>query len=223
MIARKLLALALMAGGALAASPSWVGIDKSGSRFVLSASGERFTPWGFNYSRDEKFRLLEDCWDSDWAKVERNFREMKTLGANVVRIHLQFAKFMDAPGRSNQANLARLEKLIGLAEQLGLYLDVTGLGTYRVEDVPAWYRNASEKEHWAAQAEFWEAIARVCANRPGVFAYNVMNEPMATSARQPAGGWTHPAALQGLQYVEYIDLNPAGRKPSESPAHGCIK
>lgn len=174
---------------------------------------------GFNYSRDERFRLIEDYWDADgpegWAKVERDFREMKQLGANVGRLHLQFAKFMDAPGKPNEANLARIGKVAALAEDLGLYLDITSLGTYRAADVPAWYRNSPEKEHWAAQAQFWEAIARECAGHPGIFAYNLMNEPLATASKRPAGEWTHPAEIEGLRYVEYIDLNPAGRKPPD--------
>lgn len=204
---------------AFAASPSWIAVDKGGNGFVLAASGARFVPWGFNYSRDDKFRLLEDYWDTDgsqgWEKVEEDFREMKRLGANVVRLHLQFAKFMDAPGKPNQRNLERLEKLVEFAEGLGLYLDLTGLGTYRATDVPSWYRNATEKEHWAAQAQFWEAISQVCANDPGVFAYNLINEPLATASKRPAGEWTHPAEMGGLRYVEYIDLDPAGRKPAD--------
>lgn len=204
-----------------AATPdaSRISVDRSGRGFVKGSTGDRFVPWGFNYSRDEKFRLIEDYWGAEgpegWAKVERDFREMKRLGANVVRIHLQFGKFMDAPGKPNQGNLARLGKLIGLAEDLGLYLDITGLGTYRAADVPAWYRDAPEKQHWAAQAEFWEALAQVGAGRHGVFAYNVMNEPLATASKGRPGEWTHPAAINGLRYVEYIDLNPAGRKPPD--------
>ncbi len=201
------------------AAPDWVAVDKGRSEFVLAASGAKFTPWGYNYFRDEKFRLLEDYWNGDtpqgWAKVERDFREMKQLGANVVRLHLQFARFMDGPGRPDRRNLARLTKVIDLAEQLGMYLDITGLGTYRVKDVPGWYRNAGEKEHWAMQAEFWEAVARVCANRSTVFAYNLMNEPLATASKQPPGQWTNPTALEGQTYVEYINIDPARRKPPD--------
>jgi sugar phosphate isomerase/epimerase len=97
-------------------------------------------------------------------KFERDFREMKRLGANVVRLHLRFAKFIDAPGKPNQQNLTRLSKVIDLAEQLGVYLDITGLGTYLLNDVPARYRHANEREHWSMQAEFWEAVARICAD-----------------------------------------------------------
>ena len=98
---------------------------------------------------------------------------------------------------------------------MGLHLDITGLGTYRLKDVPAWYRNGNEKDHWAMQAEFWEAVAKVCGDRPAVFAYNLMNEPLATSSRQPPGQWTNPTALDGQTYVEYINLDPAGRKAPE--------
>lgn len=202
------------------ASPDWIAVDKAKTGFVSTGSGATFTPWGYNYFRDENYRLLEDYWNDDgpqgWAKFERDFREMKRLGANLVRLHLQFAKFIDAPGRPNQQNLARLAKVIDLAEDLGLYLDITGLGTYRLKDVPAWYRNANEKEHWALQAQFWEAVAGVCANRPAVFAYNLMNEPLATASKQPSGQWTNPTALNGQTYVEYINLDPAGRRPSET-------
>jgi hypothetical protein len=214
------IASCLLLAVSIPAAASWIAVDKSGRGFVASPSGDLFIPWGFNYSRDEKFRLIEDYWDTDgpegWAKVERDFRAMKQLGANVVRLHLQFAKFMDAPGKPNQASLARLGKVAALAEELGLYLDITGLGTYRAADVPAWYSNSAEKERWAAQAQFWEAVARVGADSPAIFAYNLMNEPLATASKRPAGEWTHPAEMEGLRYVEYIDLNPAGRKPPDT-------
>ena len=213
---RTAILLACLAAPAVAAQPRWIAVSEAGDGFVFPATGARFVPWGFNYLRDERVRLIEDYWNGDgpdgWAKVERDFHEMKRLGANVVRIDLQFARFMDAPRTPNQTNLARLEKLIGLAEDLGVYLDVTGLGTFRVADVPAWYRDLAEKERWAAQAEFWEAIARVCANRPGVFAYNLMNEPLVAAANRPAGEWTYPAEMEGLRFVEYINLDPGGRR-----------
>ncbi len=232
MIIRIAFAAAIFCLRVFAASPEWITVEsaqaersvvrepeKTGAGFVFSPSGARFIPWGFNYSRDDRFRLLEDYWDADgpdgWEKVDRDFREMKHLGANVVRIHLQFAKFMDAAGKPNQRSLARLSKLIELAGDLGLYLDITGLGTYRVAEVPAWYRNAPEKDHWAAQARFWEAVAQLCAGHPAVFAFNIMNEPLATSAKRPPGEWTHPAEMQGLRYVEFINLDPAGRKPPD--------
>ena len=61
---------------------------------------------------------------------------------------------MAAPDKPNLAALERLEKLVRLAQEIGLYLDVTGLGAYRLEDQPGWYTNMNEKDRWATQAVF---------------------------------------------------------------------
>ena len=105
-------------------------MSKDGRGFVGAASGKGFTPWGFNYDRDYKLRLLEEYWDAEWATVAEDFREMKQLGANVVRIHLQLPKFMDAPNQPNPHALEQLRRLVDLPDT-GLYLDLTGLGCYR--------------------------------------------------------------------------------------------
>src|SRR5262249_13166995 len=132
--------------------------DKRG--FVLEKSGNPFVPWGFNYDHDETGRLIEDYWDAEWKKVEKDFGEMRDLGANVVRIHLQFGRFMVEKGRPNEKALEQLGKLLELAERNRLYLDLTGLGCYHKADVPKWYDDLSESERWDAQTKFWEAVAR---------------------------------------------------------------
>src|SRR5262245_35986168 len=99
----------------------WVCVAKDKKGFALDPSGRPFVPWGLNYDHDHEGRLLEDYWEQEWAKVERDFRTMKKLGANVVRIHLQVAKFMDGPDKTNPKALALLERLLRLAEAEGLY------------------------------------------------------------------------------------------------------
>ncbi len=138
-------------------------LSKDKHAFVLADSGRRFVPWGFNYDRDAGGRLIEDYWDGEWAKVEKDFADMHEMGANVVRVHLQFGKFMDAADRPDGKQLDRLGDLLKLAERERLYLDLTGLGCYHKKDVPAWYDKLSEKERWDAQARFWEAVAGRCA------------------------------------------------------------
>ena len=198
-----------------AAQPSWIGVNKGNDGFVLSSTGSPFIPWGFNYSRDERFRLLEDYWMDEgpdgWTKVEHDFRAMSRLGANVVRINLQFGKFMEGPATPNRKSLARFEKLIRLAEKSGVYLDVTGLGTFRAAAVPQWYNELAERERWEVQGRFWDAVAKVGANRPAIFAYNLMNELLVATEKRSAGEWTPALELEGLRYYEYIDLDPAGR------------
>jgi hypothetical protein len=84
-----------------------VAVGKAGAGFVLIPSGAAFTPWGFNYDRDYRHRPIEEYWNAEWATVELDFRQMKALGANVVRLHRQFAQFVESPGKPNQINLAR--------------------------------------------------------------------------------------------------------------------
>jgi hypothetical protein len=99
------------------------------------------------------------------------------------------------------------------AESQGLYVDVTGLGSYRKRDVPSWYNDLDEPARWSAQANFWEAIAKTLAERPGVFCYDLVNEPVVPAEQVDA--WLHPFALANFHYVQHIVLDPAGRDPDE--------
>src|SRR5690349_16596583 len=81
--------------------PARIGIAADKRHFVLLPTSRPFTAWGFNYDRTDAGGLLEDWWAKRWDDLIGDFREMRQLGGNVVRIHLQFAKFMDAPDRPN--------------------------------------------------------------------------------------------------------------------------
>jgi hypothetical protein len=189
-----------------------IGKDKKG--FILDSSGQKFTPWGFNYDRDTKGRLLEDYWDNEWSLVDTHFGQMKDLAANVVRVHLQLGKFMDGPDRPNDKALDQLGNLLALAQRLRLYLDLTGLGCYHKKDVPAWYDRLSEKERWAVQARFWQAVARRCAESPAVFCYDLMNEPVVPGGKRKDADWLGPA-FAGKHYVQVITLDQASRPRSD--------
>jgi hypothetical protein len=191
----------------------WIRVADDKHGFVLSISGKPFVPWGFNYDHDENGRLLEDYWEKEWPKVEDDFREMKQLGANVVRIHLQFAKFMTGPEKATEANLERLGRLVSLAEKVGLYLDLTGLACYRKKDVPGWYDDLSENGRWDAQARFWEAVAGRCAKSPAVFCYDLMNEPVVPGGTRKPGDWLGPPFLgsESGYFVQCISLDQKDR------------
>jgi sugar phosphate isomerase/epimerase len=184
----------------------WIAVSKDKKGFALEPSGKRFVPWGFNYDHDEKGRLLEDYWRPEWEKVERDFRAMKKLGANVVRIHLQLGKFLDGPDKPNEEALDRLARLLRLAEEVGLYLDLTGLGCYHKQDVPGWYDKLSEKERWDVQARFWRAVAGRCADSPAVFCYDLMNEPIVPGGRRQDGDWLGPP-FAGKHFVQFVTLD----------------
>jgi len=184
-----------------------------GTHFVAAGSGERVELWGFNYDHDGDGRLLENYWHDEWPTVVEDFQEMKALGANVVRIHLQLPKFMDAPDQPNQANLEQLRRLVRLAERTGLYLDITGLGCYHKEDVPDWYEELEEPDRWDVQARFWEAVAGVCQDSPAIFCYDLMNEPVLTGG--PGEGWLVGEPLGGKYFVQRITKDLRGRSRQE--------
>jgi hypothetical protein len=197
-----------------AADLPFIAISKDQKAFIETPSGSAFTPWGVNYDHDPKGRLIEDYWDDEWATVEEDFREIKDLGFNLVRVHLQFGKFMTKPNEANTKALDRLGQLVRLAESIGLYLDLTGLACYHKADVPAWYDALSESERWDAQAAFWTAVAKRCANSPAIFCYDLMNEPVVPGGQRKDGDWLGPA-FAGKHFVQFITLDQKQRPRPE--------
>jgi hypothetical protein len=188
-----------------------VRVNADGTGFVLAESGRPFLIWGVNYDRDYRLRLLEEYWFEEWDTVVRHFERIRDLGANAVRIHLQLGAFMTGPTTPNEASLERLGMLGDLAEELQLYLNITGLGCYHKADVPAWYDTLDESGRWEVQARFWKAVARVCAGRPAVFCYDLMNEPVITEGEE----WLPGDGLTGKHYVQRITRKFAGRDREE--------
>jgi hypothetical protein len=197
-----------------------VRVSGDGKTFVLADSGKRFAPWGFNYLG--KFEhLAEEDWADGWPRIEADFREMRKLGGNVVRWHLQVGTYMAAEDRVDETQLARLKKLLDLARDTGLYLDLTGLGCYRLKRVPAWYDKLAEADRWKVQARFWEAIAKTCAGHPAVFCYDLMNEPVIGEAKAGEQPWLG-GELGGFYFVQRISNKPAGRD-SKDIAEAWVK
>ena len=195
----------------------WIQVSPDGKSFVTSKSQMKFVPWGFNYDHNRDGQLLEDYWHTDWKAIEQDFAEMKQLGANVVRIHLQFGKFMSAADQPREVAFKKLRDLLKLAEDTGLYLNLTGLGCYHKQDVPAWYDQLSDSERWQAQANFWEAVARQCAHSPAIFCYDLMNEPVVHGGKKKGTDWLGPA-FAGKHFVQRITLEPDERPRPEIAA-----
>ena len=184
-------------------------ISADGTHFILKDSGIRFTPWGFNYL-GEFGTIFEEYWAEKWSAVDEDFREMKKLGANVIRVHLQLPTYMAGPDKTKPEELARLRRLCDLARDHGLYLDLTGLGCYRLAQVPKWLDALSESERWVTQARFWAAIAETCHNHPAVFCYDLMNEPVVTAAKEGEHPWL-TGELEGFYFVQRI-ANQLGKR-----------
>ncbi len=189
---------------------SWIRPSTDGSHFVREDSGERFTAWGFNYDHDRSMRLLEDYWVDEWQTVLEDLLEMKQLGANAVRIHLQVARFMKSPTETNEVSLAQLKRLVEYSQEIGLYLDLTGLGCYLKKEVPPWYDALDEEGRWIVQGLFWESIAKVCAEFPSVLCYDLMNEPILPGEGEKAAEWL-AGEFAGMCFVQRLTLDLAGR------------
>ncbi|MCC9602169.1 glycoside hydrolase family 5 protein [Stieleria sp. JC731] len=203
-----------LASQCLAAELEWIRVANDNRSFVMEKSGRKFVPWGFNYDHQEDSgRLIEEYWNDEWATVIEDFAEMKQLGANVIRIHLQFAAFMESADKPNNDSLDQFERLIKLAETTGLYLDLTGLGCYHKKDVPAWYDKLSESQRWNAQCVFWESVAERCANSPAIFCYDLMNEPVVPG-NDERDDWLG-AGFGGKHFVQFITRSAGGRPRHE--------
>lgn len=185
-------------------------VSPDGADFVEKTTGRPFVPWGFNYDHDSRGRLIEDYWIDEWPLVEDHFREMRRLGANTVRVHLQLSRFMIGPMQCHEANLRQLQRLLRLAESTGLYLNITGLGCYHKADVPAWYDELNEQDRWGVQERFWQTIASCCRDHPAVFCYDLMNEPVVPYGRRQPKDWLGPA-FANKHFVQLISLDQAGR------------
>lgn len=214
---RSLLVLVALSCPCVAAELPWVVVAKDSPTFVTTPGNRPFIIKGFNYDHDETGRLIEDYWLTEWPKVERDFQMMRKLGANVVRIHLQFGRFMSTIDQPNRTHLDQLAKLLTLAEKEGLYLDLTGLGCYHKKDVPAWYDALAEADRWKAQAAFWVAIAERCKQSPAVFCYDLMNEPVSPGGKRKPGDWLGPA-FGDKHFVQVISLDQQNRPRPEIAA-----
>jgi Cellulase (glycosyl hydrolase family 5) len=189
---------------------SKVCVSSNGRQLIAGESGRQLRVWGVNYDHDANGRLIEDYWHENWSAIEEDFAEIKQLGANTVRIHLQLGKFMNSTQQPNDQNVAQLQKLVKLAERLKLYLDITGLGCYHKSDVPPWYDQLSEAERWSVQTRFWETVAAACQESPAVLCYDLMNEPILPGDNKPESDWL-AGEFAGKHFVQRISLNLAGR------------
>ena len=72
----------------------WIKVSSDNKGFVQARSGGPFIVWGVNYDHDRGGALIEDYWRDDWETVAEDFKEIKALGANVVRVHLQLGRYM---------------------------------------------------------------------------------------------------------------------------------
>ena len=191
-------------------------VSDDGHHFVAGKSQDRFIVWGVNYDHDDRGRLLDEYWEDEWETVREDFAEIKALGANCVRIHLQLGLAINEDKSVRVSYFDRLRKLLALAESLGLYLDITGLACYHKTNVPPWFDALEEQERWTVQATCWKAIAATCKDSDSVFCYDLMNEPIL-AGKEPEKEWL-AGELAGKHFVQRLTRDLKGRSREEVAA-----
>ncbi|TWU54705.1 Cellulase (glycosyl hydrolase family 5) [Rubripirellula tenax] len=202
----------------MAQTQSRIRVSDDGNHFVFAETRQPFRVWGVNYDHNGAGELIDEYWIERWDEVGQDFAEIKSLGANCVRIHLQVGKFLIAADKINQLAVDQLKKLLKLAEHEGLYLDITGLACYHKANVPPWYDQLNEQDRWQTQAFFWGSIAEACRDSPAVFCYDLMNEPVFPAKKQageePDREWL-AGELGGKFFVQRLTLDLNGRTRQE--------
>ena len=176
--------------------------------FAFAQSHQPFVPWGHNYGVNEP----AENGKIDWPRIARDFDDFRKMGANVARIHLQAPHYMDGPGKPSAQALAELSQLLKLAGQKGIFLDVTGLASYQISHRAAWYDALTDRDRWAAQACFWEAVSETCAQSPAVFCYDLINEPVVGGQRKD--GW-YTGRMGDYEFIQRLSLDQGDRPPAE--------
>ena len=172
-----------------------------------------FFPWGFNYTNAESVNLIDDNWTDPniWQIISEDFDEMKDLKANLVRIHLQYNRFMVDASTPNEEALNILLELVELSETKRLHLDITGLASYRKSDNPAWYKEMNDRERWKTQKIFWQSVAKKVGHSKAVFAFNLMNEPVVgvDCSQTNDCEWLPGDGFGGFHFVQNISRDPS--------------
>ncbi len=160
--------------------PSRVRVDGSRHGFV-DVAGRPFVPFGVSYYRPGTGWAPQLWKQFDAEATRRDFAQLKQLGANVVRVFVTFGSFWKEANQLDPEGLAKLDKLLDLVDEAGLYVHPTGPDAW--EGMPAWTKglgffgiDASEASLKALDG-FWRRFAARYRGRTTIWAYDLRNEP----------------------------------------------
>jgi hypothetical protein len=193
---------------------AWVAVDPATPRHLKLETGERFIAWGNNYVKVNRTgnpnQLVEDQMytDEGLAFIDADLQRLTNLGpptgqSNVIRMHLQFHQFLRDPITPHRIALARLARVIEHAEDRGLRVMITGLNYFYPADNPPWVAEQTEAQRWASQALWWNSVASAVVHSPGVFAFDLMNEPYASGGSVLPDGRSRFTTAGPDDYCDY--------------------
>jgi len=146
-------------------------------RTFATADGKPFVPVGVNYYRPGT-GWAPQLWKRFDAEATRaDFARMKELGVTCVRVFLTYGSFFTNEDALEPEGLAKLDRLLDIAEGEGIYIHPTGPDHW--EGSPAWARpdRIADERALRAVENFWRLFAARCRGRNVLFAYDLLNEP----------------------------------------------
>lgn len=155
-------------------------IDSQKVCFIHKETKEIFVPYGVNYDHDKDFKLIEQFW-TDTKKISKAFSEIKSMGFNIVRIHVQQFILQKGKDEFDDKELSNLDVLIKIARENGLYIDLTGLGRYNGV-IPDWYKNLDDSGRIETDGNFWKVLTQKYKDNTTIFCFDLQNEPVINNA-----------------------------------------
>jgi hypothetical protein len=169
-------------------SVEFVRVDPDGFGFTLA--GQVWRPFGCNYF-DPRVGWAPKLWSRfDAARVERHFEVMEGLGVRVARVFLTAASFFPDGKELDQGALEKFDRLLAIARRRGILLHPSGPDHW--EGTPDWRRGDlfADDAVLECQVRFWRLFAARYAAEPGIFAWDLLNEPhVAWSGASMESAW----------------------------------
>ncbi len=159
---------------AAAARPK-IQVAPDGRGFV-DARGKPFVPFGVTYYRPHTGWAPQVWKQFDPVATREDFKRMKKLGVNCVRVFLSYGSFYNEEGKLDAAGLEKFDQFLSIAEDARIYVHPTGPDLW--EGAPHWPLGGLEDERTLVALEaFWRQFAARCADKSVIFAYDLRNEP----------------------------------------------
>ena len=164
-------------------------------RGFQTKTGRPFVPFGLTYYRPGTGWAPQVWKQFDAAATERDFKRMKALGVNCVRVFLSFGSFLPEPDRVLEDGFGKFDKFLELAEREGMYVHPTGPDFW--EGRPAWagVDHFADETMLRALEYYWKEFATRYKGRKVIFAIDLLNEPSVSwdspAMRTKWAAWVH--------------------------------
>lgn len=146
----------------------------------LYAGAKPWRAWGMNWGVGDHAPVIayfDHPTAANLGVLQTELGRARAMGANSMRIYLELGQVMATPTRPRDQTLVALKRLLALAQQDRVYLDITGDLVWRPSRAPRWYGRMSWQARWRVQANFWKFVARAAAGSPAVLCYELTSEP----------------------------------------------